>query len=311
MSIDVLQLFDMGAERRAVFVGSEFTLHDWADPAKPLEAAPKSVAAIVTNGARGLSAAEMDRFPQLRIVCATGAGYERVDIAAAASRGIVVTNGAGANATSVADHAMALLLAVARDIPQADAAVRRGEWSKSRALRPGVTGRRIGILGLGRIGLLIAQRAAGGFAMEVTYHNRRERTDVRYAFANSVTALAARSDFLVLATPGGEGTERLVDSTVLDALGPDGFLINIGRGSVVDTDALIAALEAKRIAGAGLDVIDGEPEVPPALVRLPNVILTPHIAARSEDAFRATAELLIANLRAHFAGEPVLTPVTA
>lgn len=265
--------------------------------------------AVLTNGATGFTAAEMDALPQLEIICAIGVGHETIDVAAARARGITVTYGPGTNAASVADHAMALLLALLRGVPQADAAVKRGEWMGARAPRPLVSGKRLGILGLGEIGLLIAQRAGAGFAMEIAYHNRRARPGCAHAWMESAQALAAWADVLLIAAPGGEATRHLVDATVLDALGRAGFLVNIGRGSVVDQAALIAALREGRIAGAALDVVDGEPVVPPAMLTLPNLIITPHIAGRSPEAILATAALVVENLRAHFAGRPVLTPV--
>lgn len=310
MTIDVLELIDLGQERRDAFADSEFTLHSWTDRKRNLAAAPAGIKAVITNGDRGLTAVEMDQLPQLSFVGIPGVGHEGIDLAAAAARGIVVANGAGANAVSVADHAVALLLAVARDIPCADAAARSGRWAENRHLRPGISGRRIGIVGLGRIGLLIAQRAANGFGMQVAYHNRRARADVDYAFMASVPELAAWADFLVFAAPGGAETRHLANAAVLDALGPNGFLINVGRGSIVDTDALVAALEAGRIGGAGLDVVDGEPDVPAHLARQRNLVLTPHLAARSLDSFRAMGDLLVANLRTHFAGQKVSTRLT-
>lgn len=262
---------------------------------------------VLTRGATGLRAEEMAAMPRLEIVCSLGVGYENIDLAAAAARGIVVTNGPGANAVSVADHAMALLLGAARRLPQADASVRQGHWSGF--MGPQVTGKRLGILGLGTIGLEIARRGANGFGMSVGYYNRRERPETGYAYFDSPRALAAASDFLVVATPGGADTRHLVDAQVLEALGPDGYLVNIARGSVVDTQALIAALAGHRIAGAGLDVVDGEPEVPKALIELDNVVLTPHSAGRSPEAVHATVALFLDNATAHFAGKPVLTPV--
>lgn len=262
---------------------------------------------VLTRGATGLRADEMAALPKLELVCSLGVGYENIDLAAAASRGIIVTNGPGANAVSVADHAMALLLGAARHLPQADAWVRQGHWSGF--MGPQVTGKRLGILGLGTIGLEIARRGANGFGMSVGYYNRRARPESGYAYFGSPRELAAASDFLVVATPGGAGTRHLVDADVLDALGPDGYLVNIARGSVVDTDALIAALAEKRIAGAGLDVVDGEPQVPEALKRLDNVVLTPHSAGRSPEAVAATVALFLQNATAHFGGKPVLTPV--
>lgn len=267
----------------------------------------REIRIVLTRGATGLRADEMAALPKLELVCSLGVGYENIDLAAAASRGIIVTNGPGANAVSVADHAMALLLGAARHLPQADAWVRQGHWSGF--MGPQVTGKRLGILGLGTIGLEIARRGANGFGMSVGYYNRRARPESGYAYFGSPRELAAASDFLVVATPGGAGTRHLVDADVLDALGPDGYLVNIARGSVVDTDALIAALAEKRIAGAGLDVVDGEPQVPEALKQLDNVVLTPHSAGRSPEAVAATVALFLQNATAHFGGKPVLTPV--
>lgn len=265
------------------------------------------VDAVLTRGPLGLSAREMDALPRLRIITVIGAGYERVDLPAARQRGIVVTNGAGVNAPAVADHAMALLLALVRDIPRADASVRRGEWSK--VMRPSLGGKRLGVLGLGAVGLAIARRAALGFGMAVSYHSRHPRGDVEYTWYTDPLSLAEHSDILVIATPGGDGTRQLVDAHVIKALGAEGFLVNVARGSVVDTAALVDALATGQLAGAGLDVFDDEPNVPDSLKALPNVVLTPHVAGLSPDAVRATVELVTQNLLAYFAGRPVLTPV--
>jgi len=262
---------------------------------------------VLTRGATGFRADEIAALPKLELICSLGVGYENIDLAAAAARGIIVTNGPGANAVSVADHAMALLLGAARHLPQADAWVRQGHWSGF--MGPQVTGKRLGILGLGTIGLEIAKRGANGFGMSVGYYNRRARPASGYTYFDNARDLAAASDFLVVATPGGAGTRHLVDAQVLDALGPQGYLVNIARGSVVDTDALIAALADGRIAGAGLDVVDGEPVVPDALKALTNVVLTPHSAGRSPEAVEATVTLFLQNATAHFSGQAVLTPV--
>ncbi|WP_251865061.1 2-hydroxyacid dehydrogenase [Achromobacter sp. Marseille-Q4962] len=262
---------------------------------------------VLTRGATGLRGDEMQAMPRLEIVCSLGVGYENIDLDAARRRGIVVTHGPGTNAVSVADHAMALLLGAARRLPQADAAVRRGGWSGF--MGPQVAGKRLGLIGLGHIGREIARRGALGFGMRVGYCTRRPRPESGYAHYADVRALARDSDFLVVAAPGGAATHHLVDETVLDALGPQGYLVNVARGSVVDTQALIAALEQGRIAGAGLDVVEGEPDVPEALKRLDNVVLTPHSAGRSPEAVENTVSLFLQNAAAHFAGRPVLTPV--
>lgn len=263
--------------------------------------------AVVTRGPLGLYAEEMDALPNLRIICVSGAGYEKVDVPAAQQRGIVVTNGAGVNASTVADHALALLLALVRDIPRNDASVRQGEWRK--VMRPSMAGKRAGIVGLGAVGLAIARRLVG-FDMVVAYHNRKRREDVDYAWYASPKELAQASDILILATPGGPATLHMVDAEVLEALGSEGFLVNIARASVVDTQAMIEALSEQRIAGAALDVFDDEPEVPDALKRLDNVVLTPHVAGLSPEASEDSVTMVRDNLLAFFAGQPVLTPVS-
>lgn len=272
-----------------------------------IETRGATIDAVLTRGPLGLTALEIDALPKLQIITVIGAGYERVDLPAARARGIVVTNGAGVNASAVADHAMALLLALVRDIPRADASVRRGEWSK--VMRPSLAGKRLGILGLGAVGMAIARRASLGFGMPVGYHSRRPRGEVDYTWFADARSLAQSSDVLMIATPGGEGTRQLVDAGVIEALGPQGFLVNVARGSVVDTAALVVALGKGHLAGAGLDVFDDEPNVPESLKALPNVVLTPHVAGLSPDAVKATVELVTQNLLAHFSGRPVLTPV--
>ena len=279
-------------------------------PAERAEAITRhggQINAVLTRGPLGLYADEIAALPNLKIICVIGAGYEHVDLQAAADRGITVTNGAGVNASSVADHAMALLLSLVRDVPRCDAAVRRGEWPK--IMRPSLSGKRLGILGLGAVGMAIAKRAANGFDMSVSYHNRQHRSDVSYTFCSTPTELARASDFLVIATPGGLTTKHLINRQVLDALGPKGFLVNIARASVVVTADLISALEQRRIAGAALDVFDAEPHVPDALKSLTNVVLTPHVAGLSPEAIEGTVELVGRNLVAFFSGQPVLTPV--
>lgn len=278
-----------------------------AERAEAISRHGSQIDAVLTRGPLGLFGNEMANLPNLKIICVIGAGYEMVDLQTAADCGITVTNGAGVNASSVADHAMALLLSLVRDIPRCDAAVRRGEWPK--IMRPSLAGKRLGILGLGAVGMAIAKRAAAGFDMDVSYHNRQHRTDVPYEFCSTPTELARASDFLIIATPGGLGTKHLINRQVLDALGPKGFLVNIARASVVVTADLITALEQRRIAGAALDVFDDEPQVPDALKSLPNAVLTPHVAGLSPEATQGTVELVGRNLVAFFSGQPVLTPI--
>lgn len=176
-------------------------------------------------------------------------------------------------------------------------------------MRPSLAGKRLGVLGLGAVGMAIAKRASLGFGMPVGYHSRQARSEVDYTWFPDARALAHNSDVLVIATPGGDGTRQLVDAAVIEALGPQGFVVNVARGSVVDTAALVDALATGRLAGAGLDVFEDEPNVPEPLKALPNVVLTPHVAGLSPDAVKATVELVTQNLLAHFSGRPVLTPV--
>jgi lactate dehydrogenase-like 2-hydroxyacid dehydrogenase len=242
------------------------------------------------------------------MVVTQGVGFENVDIETVKDLGLVLTTGKGTNAFSVADHAMALLLASARHIVWADRRVREGKWLDSRGPRAIAWRKKLGIMGLGEIGMMIANRAKG-FEMEVSYHNRNRRDDTALTYCESPLELARNNDFLLIAMPGGVGTKGLIDAEVLDALGPKGYLINIGRGTIVDTDALIAALHEGRIAGAALDVVAGEPEVSDALLGAPNLTLTPHMASRSPESVNEAMNRIANNLKAHFAGDPLVSRI--
>lgn len=310
MTTTVLVLVETIQDYLPILENSGFKLILATSPAerkKAIEAHGAQINAVLTRGPLGFYADEIAALPHLEIICVIGAGYEHVDLEAAKARNITVTNGAGVNAPSVADHALALLLSLVRDVPRADASVRRGEWRK--VMRPSLAGKRLGILGLGAVGMAIAKRAALGFDMSVSYHNRQPRNDVPYAYCASPVELASTSDFFIVATPGGAGTRQLVDKQVLDALGPHGFIVNIARASVISTADLIDVLEHNRIAGAALDVFDDEPHVPDALKALSNVVLTPHVAGLSPEASQGTVQLVADNLLAYFSGQPVLTPV--
>ena len=264
--------------------------------------------AVLTIGTTGLTAAEIDAMPRLTLIGVLGAGYENVDVARARERGIVVANGAGTNDDCVADHAMALLLATVRGLPQLDRACRAGLWRTDIPVPPNVSHKRLGIVGMGAIGRKIAKRGAG-FEMEIGGHSRTRRDDMPGRWFDSVGALAQWCDCLVIATPGGAATKHLVDAAVLTALGPNGYLVNIARGSVVDTEALADALRHGRIKGAGLDVYESEPEPPAALMGFDNVVLTPHVAGSSPEAKQASLQRFLDNAARHFAGEPVISPV--
>lgn len=269
-----------------------------------------AIRAVVTNGSTGLDAASMTRLPNLGLVSCFGAGHENVDSAEAERRGIAVTNAPGANAETVADHALGLLLALARDMPVRDRALRAGRWADIRGERPTLNRSTLGLLGFGRIGRAIATRATA-FGARILYHTRSAQPDMPWVHVPDLVDLATQSDFLVVACSGGPATRGLIDAKVLRALGPSGFLINIARGSVVDTAALATALESKGIAGAGLDVWESEPTLPPILVGADNLLATPHMAGRSPAAILEQTDILLESMQLFFAGRPVADTLLA
>lgn len=246
--------------------------------------------------------------PSLQLVCCLGVGHEHVDVPAAKARGIVVAIGRGANDECVADHAMGLVIACMRNFRALDRLCRDGVWRTEIPLPTHVSGRRLGILGMGAIGEKIADRAMA-FRMPIGYHNRNPRQESPHEYFESLAALAGWCDMLVCAAPGGATTRHLVNASVLEALGPKGFLVNIGRGSIVDTQALAAALAAGTIAGAGLDVYESEPEPPRELLGLDRLILTPHMAGLSPEAVARQYAIFHANMDGHFSGSGAVTPV--
>ncbi len=256
-----------------------------------------------------ISAAMMDALPKLEIISTMSVGVDHIDLAAAKQRGIVVTNAPDVLTDCVADLGMGLVLAVARNMVVADRFERAGGGLKGVfPLATKVGGATMGIVGLGRIGKAVARRAEG-FGMKIAYFGRRRQDDVAYQFFDDLEALARDSDYLMLTCPGGAATRHLVDAKVIAALGPEGMLINIARGSVVDEAALVAALVSGKLGGAGLDVYEDEPRVPEALVTLDNVVLLPHIASATHATRAQMGQLMIDNLKAHFAGEKLITPV--
>ncbi|WP_420997627.1 2-hydroxyacid dehydrogenase [Cupriavidus sp. 30B13] len=275
----------------------------WAetDPAAFLAAHGGEFVAMTTRAANGVDAAMMAAMPALKVISSFGVGLDKIDLDAARARGIAVGYTPDVLNDCVADTAFGLLMDVARGFSAADRFVRRGEWPKGPfPLTTRVSGKRMGIIGMGRIGRVIARRGLG-FDMEVSYHSRRPVADLPYRHEPSLAALAEWADFLVIATAGGAETRHLVSASVLEALGPQGFLINIARGTVVDEAALVDALVHKRIAGAGLDVFEHEPQVPPALFALDNVVLLPHIASGTNETRVAMADLVFENLQSFFA----------
>ena len=265
--------------------------------------------AVVTNGAVGVDAALIDALPSLRLIASRGVGFDRIDLAAARQRNVAVSNTPGVLNDCVADLAIGALLAVARNVCSADRFVRRGDWLNGRfPMSTRVSGKRLGILGLGRIGRTVARRASG-FDMAIRYHNRQPAADVVYGYEASVVELARWADFLVITAAGGPATHHLVSAEVIDALGEQGFLVNVSRGSVVDQQALVCALSNRRLGGAALDVYDDEPNVPPELLALDNVVLLPHIASSTNETFAEMEELALANMRQFFSNGSLLTPL--
>jgi D-3-phosphoglycerate dehydrogenase len=265
------------------------------------------VVAIATRGDLGASKTLIDRLPNLEIISCFGVGTDGIDRTATQPRGIKITNTPDVLTEDVADLAFALMLAVARDVVGGDAFTRSGRWSSTNpALVARVNNKRLGIIGMGRIGKAIARRGEA-FMMPVSYHTRNRQDDSSYTHYSSLTELAANSDFLVAIVPGGEQTNKIVNADVLNALGPNGIFINVARGSVVDEPALLSALEAKAIRGAGLDVYWNEPNIDPRFHRLENVVLHPHNGSGTVETRRAMGQLVRDNLAAHFAGQPLLT----
>ncbi len=268
------------------------------------------IRAIAAVGSDPVDGPFMDQLPGLEIVSCFGVGIDGIDLDAARERGIAVTNTPEVLNECVADLGMALILACLRRVAVGDRFVRAGDWERrSFSLGHALGGRRLGIVGLGRIGLALAKRAQA-FGMTIAYHNRHRRADVDFDYHDDPAALAGAADVLALTCPGGAATRHLVDETVLRALGPDGWLVNVARGSVVDETALVQALEGGVIAGAGLDVFEDEPRMPAALFAMDNVVLQPHHASGTVETRLAMAEIVADNLLAHFAGKPLLTPVT-
>ncbi len=294
----------------------EYTVHKlWTakDPDALMRQVAGSVRAAVTTGLAGYSRRHVEALPALKLIACFGNphGIGAEDRAAAAARGVIVTNTPDSITTVVADLAMGLLISVMRRIPEGDRFVRAGKWPAG-PLPPGrsLEGKTCGIIGLGRIGREIARRAEA-FGMTVRYHGPRAKADVAWPYHADLEEMARLSDCLVAMCPLTPQTRGLVDARVLAALGPDRFFVNMARGPVADQNALIAALREKKIAGAALDVYWDEPNVPAELLAMENVVLTPHIGSTTREIREERGRKLLANLRAHFAGKPVLNPVTA
>ncbi|WDS35508.1 2-hydroxyacid dehydrogenase [Pseudoxanthomonas sp.] len=278
------------------------------DPAAFLVAAGAGIGGIATSAQLGVPGAVLDALPDLKVISSRGVGMDKIDLDSARARGIAVAGSFGTLDDCVADLAMSLVLDVMRQVSAADRYVRAGRWTQARfPLTTRVSGKRLGLVGLGQIGQVIARRA-GGFDMEIRYHSRRPVADCAFMHEPDLQALARWCDVLVVAVSGGAGTRGLISAEVLEALGPQGYLVNIARGSVIDETALVSALVERRIAGAGLDVFADEPNVPQALLSLDNVVLAPHMGSGTHETRKAMEDLVLANLQHFFEAGTVLTP---
>ena len=294
-------------------LGDRYSLEDVGPNPDPerLQAVASGARALVANGESVVSKGLIAALPDLELIAVCGVGYDGVNVGAASARGIHVTNTPNVLTDDVADLAIGLLISTARQLHRADRYVRDGRWpSGAYPLTRKVSGSRLGIVGLGRIGAAVAHRAAA-FGMEIAYHNRRRRSDVAYRYAETLVDLASSVDFLIVCAQGGAHTRHLINADVIEALGPTGILINVGRGSIVDEAAVAAALRDGKLAGAGLDVFEREPHVLPALLECPTALLTPHVGSATASTRKAMGDLVLANLEAHFAGKPLVTPVPA
>jgi lactate dehydrogenase-like 2-hydroxyacid dehydrogenase len=293
-------------------LAKEYTIHDFVNPADPdklLDEVGPKIRGILAGGMKGPNANLINRLENLEIIASFSVGFDATDVVAAQERGVIVTHTPEVLTGDVADLAMTLILMTSRRIGESERFLRSGKWLQGRMdLATTVRGRRLGILGLGRIGRAVARRAEV-FGLHIAYHDIKPMGDLPYRSYPTLLDLAEASDILLVACEGGEATRGLVDAAVLNALGSSGNLINTARGPIVDQPALVTALQDGRIAGAGLDVFDGEPNVPAELIAMENVVLTPHIASSTNETRRAMGDLVYDNLRAHFDGKPVLTPV--
>jgi lactate dehydrogenase-like 2-hydroxyacid dehydrogenase len=308
MAIEILQSSKLLDSCEAA-LAERFTvhkLHEQADPDGWLAANGERIRA---HAGSNISTALIDRLPRLEIIAGFGVGYDNIDIATAKARNIRVTNTPNVLNDAVAELTIGLMISLSRRIPQADQYVRQGKWPGSNMpLFSELTGKTVGILGLGRIGKEIATRAQA-MKMRVVYTGRKRQPNEPYVYYDQLVDMARDSDWLVIIAPGGKDTDRIVSREVLEALGPGGMLVNVARGTLIDEPAMVELLQNGGLGGAALDVFEAEPKVPEALFALDNVVLSPHQGSATRQTRDAMGALLVANLDAHFAGDPLISAV--
>lgn len=294
-------------EELQAIIEKEFRCHTFESTGSD-EVLRSSIEGVIMRSNYTLPEAIIGALPNLKIIATSGVGYDGIPVELARQRGVVVTNTPGVLDAAVCELAVGLLLALLRKLPDADRFVRDGRWSATLfPLTTSLAGKTVGIVGLGRIGRGIAERLAA-FGVEFAYSGSR-KPDVPYRHFESLRDLAAAADVLFICCRGGKATEKLINAPILAALGAEGFLISMARGSVVDEPALIHALQTGGIKGAALDVYNDEPTINPAFFQLPNTVLTPHVGSATAETRRAMLDLTLANLRAVLGGAPALTPV--
>lgn len=307
-SIEILQTGKLLASCEAA-LAERYTVHKLHEQADPKAWLAANGSRIRAHAGSGVQADLMDALPNLEIIASFGVGYDNIDTKAAKARNIRVTNTPNVLNDAVAELTIGLMISLARRIPQGDQYVRQGKWpGGAMPLFSELTGKTVGILGLGRIGKEIAARAQA-MKMRVVYHGRHRQPSEPHIFYDNLVDMARDSDWLVIIAPGGKGTERMVSREVLTALGPKGMLVNVARGTLVDEPAMLELLQNGGLGGAALDVFENEPHVPSGFLALDNVVLSPHQGSATHQTRDAMGALLVANLDAHFAGEPLISAV--
>lgn len=308
MTIEILQTGPLLASCEKA-LAERYTVHKLHEIADKDAWLAENGARIRAHAGSGVQKPLIEKLPNLEIIASFGVGYDNIDTATAKARNIRVTNTPDVLNDAVAEITIGLMISLARRIPQGDQFVRQGKWPGNNfGLFSELTGKTVGILGLGRIGKEIATRAQA-MKMRVVYYGRHQQPSVPYIYYNNLEDMARDSDWLVIIAPGGKGTERIISKKVLEALGPKGMLVNVARGTLVDEPAMVELLQNGGLGGAALDVFEKEPQVPQALLGLDNVVLSPHQGSATNQTRDAMGALLVDNLERHFAGEPLISAV--